>query len=38
MTGVGFEPTTSQPDLTKSKRKKSEAWDSNPRLLGNEGE
>ena len=63
MRGVGFEPTTSQSDLRKSKRKKNvrrgnrthdlqavnestekrkekkcEAWKSNPRPLGNEGE
>ena len=39
--GVGFEPTTSQSDLRKSKRKlkiKCEAWESNPWPLGSEGE
>ena len=41
MRGVEFEPTTSQSDLRKSKRKnkiKCEAWESNPRPLGSEGE
>ena len=39
MRGVGFEPTTSQSDLRKSKRKKKcEASESNPRPLGSEGE
>ena len=38
MRGVGFESTTSQSDLRKSKRKKSEASESNPQHLEIEGE